>query len=701
MNKFSLHQVLSRVPKRTAVAFGLLAAVLIPVGLYAWGPSRGTYTMAHPADHVTFNSITDNPDVGDERNFLRVREVGQATWSDTANLQAGKTYEARIYVHNNAAANLNLHATNVRAALNLPNGSNVYGKAFEVNAFVSADNATPNTIWDNMVLKSDKEFHVKVVSQKYYNNIRTEKSDGFTLSNDLFTQKGALLGYTQMNGDIQGCLQYSGYVLVKFTPVFKPEPPKPQPGYDVEKTVDKTTANPSDTIRYTITAKNTGNQDLTNVKINDQLPAYYSSASEDIKAPSAISGSIVKGGSVTIAKLPVGSSATITISYKIKDAAQLQCGTTRITNKVSGTTDQDKTEDNNGNNEVHTDVNRVCTTSYDVSKVVDKTTAKPGDTIKYTIVAKNTGKIDLTNVKINDKLPAYYSNASEKIDAPSKVSGSIIKDGSVTIDKLPVGKSVTITVNYKIKADKDMTCGETKIVNKVTSTTDQSKNETNVNNNQVTTTVERTCKYGYDLVKTVDKTAANPGDTLTYTLTFKNTGEKDLTNVVIKDVLPNGVTPTGLVKANPDEGVSGSLLKDGIKIAKVQTGQTVTLTFSVIAPKAEALQCGDNSLVNTASSTSKEEEKEFDQSNNSATTVINKVCTPETPPVTPPTTPPVTTTVPPAPTTPTPQSSQPWQPSTIAATGAKDVFAGVIGLGAIVAAITAYIRSRQFAKNNR
>ena len=69
------------------------------------------------------------------------------------------------------------------------------------------------------MLKSDKEFHVKVVSAKYYNNIRTEKSEGFSLGNEVYTAKGegtgALLGYEQMDGKIPGCLEYSGYVLMK------------------------------------------------------------------------------------------------------------------------------------------------------------------------------------------------------------------------------------------------------------------------------------------------------------------------------------------------------------------------------------------------------------------------------------------------------------------------------------------------------
>lgn len=487
------------------VAGAATVAVLIPVGLNAWGPSRTTYTMQKPASKVTFNSITDNPTVGDERNFLRVRDADSKYWSsantngwrdEIANVQEGHTYTIRMYVHNNAGSNLGLQSTNTRAFINIPYKDNVWRKQYEINGFLTADNADPNEIWDNIVLKSDKTFHLKVVSSKYYNNIKTEKAGGFDLGNALYggngDNKGALLGYEQMDGTIPGCLQYSGYVLLKVQPVFQQTA---KPSYDVAKTVDKVTAKAGDTINYTITVKNTGNTELTNIKINDQLPAYYSNASESVDV--AATGSIVKNGSLTINRLAAGETATIKISYKLKDEKDFNCGNTTITNEVTSSSDQDKTEDRTDNNQATTTVSRTCqakTPGYDVSKTVDKATAKPGDTIKYTITAKNTGNVDLTNVKINDKLPAYYSSASEKTTAPSTTTGSIVKSGSITISKLPAGKTATIVITYKVDASDKLACGDTKIVNKVTSSTDQDKTEDDTKNNEATTTVSKTCE---------------------------------------------------------------------------------------------------------------------------------------------------------------------------------------------------------------
>ena len=722
----SIRKVWSYVPKRaaavTVLTAGIIAAVTIPAAIQAWGPVRTKFTMEKPASYVTFNSITDNPDVGSELNFLRVRDSDKANWyegttngwTDTIfNMQEGHTYDVRMYVHNNAAANLNLVAQNTRAFINLPVKEDTFGKQFEINGFLSADNANPGKIWDNIVLKSDKAFHVKIVSAKYYNNLKTEKSEGYNLGDSIADvanykqNKGVLLGYDKMDGLIPGCLAYSGYVLVKVQPVFQVVP---APSYDVEKTVDKTTANPGDTINYTINVKNTGNINLTNVKVTDQLPAYYSNAKEVVNSKNGSTGSIVNGGNITFKQLNVGETATIKVSYTIKGKDALECGTTTIKNKATGTTDQDQTEDKTDNNEVTTTVDKDCTPppvvkhpGYDVIKTVDKTAAKPGDTIKYTITAKNTGEVDLTNVKISDKLPAYYANAKETVKAEGQYSGSIVKNGEVTIAKLAVGKSATITIEYQIKGKDALECGTTTIKNKATGTTDQDQTEDKTDNNEVTTTVDKDCtpvvppvekKPGFDLVKTVDKTTATADDTLTYTLTFRNTGETDLTNVVITDKLPENLTMVdqSMNIVPEDTKYEGDLAK-GLTLAKVEQGKEVTITFQAKVADVNKLQCGENQIVNNGVATTDQQKNETDTTNNQVTTDVNRECVPETPetPVTP-----VTPTTPEAPKQ--EQSQTPQSPTVIAQTGAGEAVISLIGAGALATATVAYIRSRKYAK---
>jgi gliding motility-associated-like protein/uncharacterized repeat protein (TIGR01451 family) len=58
--------------------------------------------------------------------------------------------------------------------------------------------------------------------------------------------------------------------------------------------------------------------------------------------------------------------------------------------------------------------------------------------------------------------------------------------------------------------------------------------------------------------KSVNKTYAYHGDTLTYTISYRNFGKPDATNVVIADALPSGLTYLSQISAGPGVSVSNS-----------------------------------------------------------------------------------------------------------------------------------------------
>ncbi|MCL2451744.1 DUF11 domain-containing protein [Candidatus Saccharibacteria bacterium] len=507
-----LKDIAKAVPKRAAAVLLTLTAVLVPMAIYAWGPSRTELDISRPVDYITFNSYVNNADLPwyNEFDFVRGSSAGanNSALQNDITVQEGQTYQVKMFVHNNAATWLNLVATGVKGQIEiLNNGQTELRTTQQVRGWVQADNCGAKTddtsgayceFWDETRFNSpnDRKFTLEYVpgSAKFVGQGRLAGS--YDLPDAIISAATPLGDGVNDRGKVQGCMEYSGWVIVNVRPKFEETP---NPAYDIEKKVDGKTHNavkPGDTMTYTITAKNTGNVDLTNVKINDTLPAYYSDASETL--PAGATGSIINSPhTVTIPSLAKDATATITISYTVKGEDEFECGkTTNFINRVTSSTDQKNTEDRTDNNEVDTDVTYPCepvkTPSFDLEKKVDKATARPGETLIYTLTVKNTGEVDLTNVIVKDVLPSYIASARATTTASSAVSGDLFREG-VTIAKIEVRETVTIRIEAIVKAAAQLPCGETELINKATSKTDQIETEDDLTNNEVTTTIDRKC----------------------------------------------------------------------------------------------------------------------------------------------------------------------------------------------------------------
>ena len=344
-----------RSPKLAALVAAMVGAVLIPTVIMAWGPDRPTYTMAVPADHVTFDSITDNPEVGDERNFVGIRELGSnEQWQHTENVQPGKQYIVRMYVHNNAASNLNLVAQNVTAKFNLPTNT---ANSLEVDGYIDSSNATPQEVYDHAVFQSGngQAFNLayQTGSLKYENN--AFGAAGTPIPESVFTSAGALLGYDKLDGNIPGCNQYAGYLSFIVTPQFASTT-----NFNVTKQVRKSgdtnwskavTVNKDDTVDYQMEFDNTSDVAENDVWMQDFLPAgvSYVPGSTYIKNAANPNGlqlpdTLTQQAGVNIGNYTAGSNAFVKFSAKVDDPS-LVCGGKTYTNTIRATVNNAYKED--------------------------------------------------------------------------------------------------------------------------------------------------------------------------------------------------------------------------------------------------------------------------------------------------------------------------------------------------------------------
>lgn len=451
---------------KAGIALGAVAAVVATGAMVvsAWGPTgRKTFTMKNPADYITFNSITDNV-IGDERYF-----VSGSKWtgnnkdnyfSDNTVVEDGKEYVVRIYVHNNAGANLKLVAENVKAYVNLPTETNT---KITVSGKISSTNANPTSVWDetHFVSKNGEKFNLAYVdgSAIYSNSDANGKIRNFKLGKELLDSRGALLGYDKMDGKIPGCNMYSGYLTFKVKAQYEQKP-----NVEIQKEVkllgselwsEQVKAKSGDTVRYRIQVKNTGNTTLTGLIVRDVLPAnleYIKGTTTIVnanhKTPVTLSDNIVSATGINIGDYAAGANAVLYFNAKVKDGVSDKCSDTILRNIA-----QTSAGKSTGTKEDTADVlveGKTCDENFTLNKMVqlkggntwaENVTAKAGDTIRYRIQFKSTGDGVLKNVVIRDVLPAgisYVKGSTVLYNAGSSI-GKKLDDGIITEAGVNIG----------------------------------------------------------------------------------------------------------------------------------------------------------------------------------------------------------------------------------------------------------------------
>ncbi|MGO1317042.1 MAG: DUF7507 domain-containing protein, partial [Cellulomonadaceae bacterium] len=241
---------------------------------------------------------------------------------------------------------------------------------------------------------------------------------------------------------------------------------------------------------------------------------------------------------------------------------------------------------------------------------------KPGQTITYTVVASNTGNVDLTGVVVSDDLADVLDNAGF-VDGSAKavVGGESVADpvvGGAELlwsGDLAVGDAVTIT--YQVTVNADVTQDDA-LVNVVVADGETPPGVPPVVPNCTPGSADPDCstnhtpnEAGLVVKKSSDPASGarvNPGDTITYTVVASNAGNVDLTGVVVSDDLADVLDNAGFVDGSAKAVVGGESVADpvvgGAELlwsGDLAVGDAVTITYQVTV-NADVTQ--DDALVN-------------------------------------------------------------------------------------------------------
>ncbi|MEW5936743.1 MAG: hypothetical protein AB1665_02860 [Candidatus Thermoplasmatota archaeon] len=304
----------------------------------------------------------------------------------------------------------------------------------------------------------------------------------------------------------------------------------------VEKGVDRTTAYHGDIITYTIWYNNTGHAPAGHLWVNDTLPSYviYQSDTSGLGVGDHVW--IGQWHSWHFTNVAVGTHS-FTVTVMVNTSAPIG---TWLNNSANWTyTSPNNVDPGEGNQTSNVVSTLVLGPAIAVSKVVDASTAQPGQVLTYTIYFNNTGICPALRVWINDTLPldvvfqghTAANNATHTLDSWGR-SGRYLWFNFTNV--MPGDHWFTVSVRVNNDAQNGTWA-----------------------NNTVTCDYIAPNSYHYDrtsdtastliyrpmitIEKDVDFETATLYDFLNYTIYFNNTDVVSAAWVWINDTLPDGV----------------------------------------------------------------------------------------------------------------------------------------------------------------
>ena len=376
------------------------------------------------------------------------------------------------------------------------------------------------------------------------------------------------------------------------------------PALGLAKSINGAIQNNADgtyTFNYQFNVKNTGDVNLTDLQVIDNLSTTFASAdSFSISTPTSadftVNASFNGVGDTNLLaanqSLAVGDSGTINLEVTVTPGSTLTYNNSATTsaNSPNGTANDTSDngtdpETNNGNaaDDDATPVTFAEAPAIGVAKTVSAGPTNNGDgthTLTYSMVVKNTGDISLSNVQVVDDLTTTFSGATFVVDAKSTggtltINNAFNGDGDKNLlaanQNLAVGASETISLTvtvtpgtnlgpYNNSATAEATSPSGATVN---DTSDNGTNpETNNGNGGLSdsTPVSFVENPAIGVAKSISAGPTNNSDgtyTLTYALVVKNTGAINLSNVQVVDNL--NTTFSGATYVVDSKSTVGSL----------------------------------------------------------------------------------------------------------------------------------------------
>lgn len=347
------------------------------------------------------------------------------------------------------------------------------------------------------------------------------------------------------------------------------------------KSVDKNFVQMGDTLTYTVVIKNSGNVDAVNVRFIDTIPVALTYIGNTFMINGVQQGVLTTTViALTIPNVIIGATLTVTFKTVVNTIPTSNniANSSGISYNYTGITTMPNAEFGSVNS--NTTTSTINEANINIRKLVDKNLVRIGDTVTYSLIMNNTGNT-IANSVIIDTIPTgtTFINNSVKLNGIIQVGATVAPPSGFTLNNIQSNNIYTLTFSVVCYTNPS---GD--IINNLSHIgynytqypTIANGNFKKSTSNIVSTTVVRNT---LDISKIVNPVYSIIGETLTFTIIVKNTGNVDVINGVIIDTLPNSVSfiMGSIIVNGMQQGTATP--STGINVGTIAIGETSTITF--------------------------------------------------------------------------------------------------------------------------
>ncbi|WDF53340.1 Ig-like domain-containing protein [Mucilaginibacter sp. KACC 22063] len=379
---------------------------------------------------------------------------------------------------------------------------------------------------------------------------------------------------------------------------------------DVDLTVTnsdgKATYIPGTANTYTVVVSNVGSSSANGATVTYPFPNGTSGNWTATFSGGATGTASGTGSIIETVNIPAGGAVTYTVALNIPLTQTGNVTTTATATTPSGSTDPTPANNTATDTDVLTN-----TVDLSITNTDGKTSYVPGTTNTYTVVATNSGAINVTGAAISYPLPSGVTGswtATYSGGATGAASGSGSINESVN---MPAGSTVTYTVTANVPTTQTGNLTTTATITAPAGIIDSTPaNNTATDVDAINNSVD------LSITQTVSNPTPPANTNVTFTITANNNGPLTASNVNVTDLLPSGYT---FVSATPSVGTYNST-NGNWNIGNMTNGASNTLTIiATVNPTGNYTNTATIGSSNTESNTN----------NNTSQAAVN----PQSPPV--------------------------------------------------------------------